>query len=193
MSCSRRSKPVLALKGEQPPLQTQISYSIKGSRHRSLHARNPPCHAISTNELLISDHLLQMRFYSDNNKGTFIIDINISPILCREVTCVVLRADRQVSPSPFNRCMNNLTFGDKSFGYYETIGGGCGAGPSWNGTSGVQCHMTNTRITDPEIFEQRYPVHFWNSPLSTLSSRMPWWAVNDCLLLFLAPHRTKYK
>lgn len=54
--------------------------------------------------------------------------------------------------------MNNLTFGDNSFGYYETIGGGCGAGPTWNGTSGIQCHMTNTRITDPEIFEQRYPV-----------------------------------
>lgn len=56
------------------------------------------------------------------------------------------------------RCMNNLTFGDKTFGYYETIGGGSGAGPTWQGTSGVQCHMTNTRMTDPEIFEQRYPV-----------------------------------
>ncbi|KAE9597078.1 hypothetical protein Lal_00007721 [Lupinus albus] len=55
-------------------------------------------------------------------------------------------------------CMNNLTFGDDTFGYYETIGGGSGAGPKWDGTSGVQCHMTNTRMTDPEIFEQRYPV-----------------------------------
>ncbi|XP_028802698.1 5-oxoprolinase [Neltuma alba] len=55
-------------------------------------------------------------------------------------------------------CMNNLTFGDNTFGYYETIGGGSGAGPSWDGASGVQCHMTNTRMTDPEIFEQRYPV-----------------------------------
>lgn len=54
--------------------------------------------------------------------------------------------------------MNNLTFGDSKFGYYETIGGGCGAGPSWNGSSAVQCHMTNTRITDPEIMERRYPV-----------------------------------
>ena len=55
-------------------------------------------------------------------------------------------------------CMNNLTFGDESFGYYETIGGGAGAGPGWDGASGVQCHMTNTRITDPEILERRYPV-----------------------------------
>jgi 5-oxoprolinase (ATP-hydrolysing) len=55
-------------------------------------------------------------------------------------------------------CMNNLTFGDDTFGYYETIAGGAGAGPGWDGASGVQCHMTNTRITDPEILERRYPV-----------------------------------
>ncbi|PXF48199.1 5-oxoprolinase [Gracilariopsis chorda] len=55
-------------------------------------------------------------------------------------------------------CMNNLTFGDETMGYYETIGGGAGAGPGWDGASGVQSHMTNTRITDPEIIERRYPV-----------------------------------
>ena len=43
-------------------------------------------------------------------------------------------------------------------GYYETIAGGAGAGPSWNGRSGVHTHMTNTRITDPEILERRYPI-----------------------------------
>ncbi len=55
-------------------------------------------------------------------------------------------------------CMNNLTFGNDLFGYYETIGGGAGAGPDWHGQSGVHTHMTNTRITDPEILERRYPV-----------------------------------
>ena len=54
--------------------------------------------------------------------------------------------------------MNNLTFGDDTFGYYETIAGGAGAGPTWHGQSGVHTHMTNTRITDPEILELRYPV-----------------------------------
>ena len=54
--------------------------------------------------------------------------------------------------------MNNFTFGDKSFGYYETIAGGSGAGPYWHGKNGVHTHMTNTRITDSEIFEIRYPV-----------------------------------
>lgn len=59
---------------------------------------------------------------------------------------------------------NNFTFGinDKehniSFGYYETICGGAGAGPTWDGQSVVQCHTTNTRITDSELFEKRYPV-----------------------------------
>ena len=84
----------------------------------------------------------------------------------QRVTDVILRA--------FNACAasqgdcNNLTFGFggnvagqdqvKGFGYYETIAGGSGAGPDWNGTSGVHTHMTNTRITDAEVFERRYPV-----------------------------------
>ncbi len=54
--------------------------------------------------------------------------------------------------------MNNLLFGDDTFSYYETIGGGCGAGPSFDGASGVHHHMTNTRITDPEVMEHHYPV-----------------------------------
>jgi 5-oxoprolinase (ATP-hydrolysing) len=42
--------------------------------------------------------------------------------------------------------------------YYETVAGGAGAGPTWNGKSGIHTHMTNTRITDPEVLERRYPV-----------------------------------
>ncbi|OJD29868.1 5-oxoprolinase (atp-hydrolyzing) [Diplodia corticola] len=65
-------------------------------------------------------------------------------------------------------CMNNLTFGiddatgetpsGRGFGYYETICGGSGAGPWGDGTAGVHTNMTNTRITDPEVLERRYPV-----------------------------------
>ncbi|XP_068017179.1 5-oxoprolinase [Melanerpes formicivorus] len=55
-------------------------------------------------------------------------------------------------------CMNNVTFGSARGGYYETVAGGAGAGPHWGGRSGVHSHMTNTRITDPEILELRYPV-----------------------------------
>ena len=54
--------------------------------------------------------------------------------------------------------MNNLLFGDATRQYYETICGGMGAGPTWDGAGPVQTHMTNTRMTDPEILELRYPV-----------------------------------
>jgi 5-oxoprolinase (ATP-hydrolysing) len=54
--------------------------------------------------------------------------------------------------------MNNLTFGNDRHQYYETICGGAGAGRDFDGTSAVHTHMTNSRLTDPEILEQRYPV-----------------------------------
>ncbi len=54
--------------------------------------------------------------------------------------------------------MNNLSFGNDSFGYYETLAGGAGAGPGFSGASCVHTHMTNTRITDPEVLETHYPV-----------------------------------
>jgi 5-oxoprolinase (ATP-hydrolysing) len=54
--------------------------------------------------------------------------------------------------------MNNLSFGNESFGYYETIAGGAGAGPTFDGADAVHTHMTNTRLTDPEVLEDRYPV-----------------------------------
>jgi 5-oxoprolinase (ATP-hydrolysing) len=54
--------------------------------------------------------------------------------------------------------MNNVTFGDGTFGYYETVGGGDGATANAPGVSGVHTHMTNTRITDPETLEVRFPV-----------------------------------
>lgn len=74
----------------------------------------------------------------------------------QRITDLVLKAFSACAAS--QGCMNNLTFGDENFGYYETIAGGHGAGPGWNGQDGVHTHMTNTRITDPEILELRYPV-----------------------------------
>jgi 5-oxoprolinase (ATP-hydrolysing) len=54
--------------------------------------------------------------------------------------------------------MNNFTFGDGEHQYYETIAGGSGAGPDFDGASAVQTHMTNSRLTDPEVLEWRFPV-----------------------------------
>ncbi|KAL2039688.1 hypothetical protein N7G274_007547 [Stereocaulon virgatum] len=85
----------------------------------------------------------------------------------QRVTDVILRTFAACAASQGD--CNNLTFGfggnlstsaeaTRGFGYYETIAGGSGAGPTWDGTSGVHTHMTNTRITDAEVFERRYPV-----------------------------------
>ena len=60
--------------------------------------------------------------------------------------------------APSQGTMNNFTFGDAHSQYYETIAGGAGAGPDFDGASAVQTHMTNSRLTDPEILETRYPV-----------------------------------
>src|SRR6202035_1817267 len=54
--------------------------------------------------------------------------------------------------------MNNFTFGNAEHQYYETICGGSGAGPDFDGTSAVHTHMTNSRLTDPEVLEWRFPV-----------------------------------
>jgi 5-oxoprolinase (ATP-hydrolysing) len=54
--------------------------------------------------------------------------------------------------------MNNFTFGNDQYQYYETICGGSGAGATFNGTDAIQTHMTNSRLTDPEVLEWRFPV-----------------------------------
>ena len=54
--------------------------------------------------------------------------------------------------------MNNVSFGNPRVQYYETIAGGAGAGPGWHGADAVQTHMTNSRMTDPEVLEQKFPV-----------------------------------
>src|SRR6202051_554829 len=54
--------------------------------------------------------------------------------------------------------MNNFTFGNDRHQYYETVAGGSGAGPGFAGASVVQTHMTNSRLTDPEVLEFRFPV-----------------------------------
>lgn len=63
--------------------------------------------------------------------------------------------------------MTNFTFGNDTYQYYETISGGSGAGPDFDGTSVVQCHMTNSRLTDPEILEFRYPVRVDSHTINT--------------------------
>jgi 5-oxoprolinase (ATP-hydrolysing) len=72
------------------------------------------------------------------------------------VTDALFAATGRLAPS--QGTMNNFTFGNERHQYYETIAGGSGAGPDHDGTSAVQTHMTNSRLTDPEILENRLPV-----------------------------------
>jgi 5-oxoprolinase (ATP-hydrolysing) len=86
--------------------------------------------------------------------------------------------------------MNNVLFGDGRFGYYETVCGGAGAGPGFHGASAVHTHMTNTRITDPEVIEHRYPVRVERFAVRRGSGGSGRWRGGDGVvreLTFLAP------
>jgi 5-oxoprolinase (ATP-hydrolysing) len=74
-------------------------------------------------------------------------------------TCVTNALYGAMAVMAAGQCtMNNFTFGNTQYQYYETIAGGSGAGAEFNGTSVVQTHMTNSRLTDPEVLEFRFPV-----------------------------------
>lgn len=112
-----------------------------------------PCHVVIPSGTLL------------NPSGTAAICAG-NPITSQRITDVVLGAFDACAAS--QGCCNIISFGmggrDRDgnevpgFGVGETICGGSGAGPGWHGTSAVHCHMTNTRITDPEVYELRYPV-----------------------------------
>jgi 5-oxoprolinase (ATP-hydrolysing) len=75
--------------------------------------------------------------------------------------------------------MNNFTFGNGQYQYYETIAGGSGAGPEFDGTSVVQTHMTNSRLTDPEVLEFRFPVRLDSYEIRSGSGGVGRWHGGD--------------
>jgi 5-oxoprolinase (ATP-hydrolysing) len=86
--------------------------------------------------------------------------------------------------------MNNFTFGNGHHQYYETIAGGAGAGPGFAGASMVQTHMTNSRLTDPEVLEMRFPVRLESFEIRAGSGGAGRWAGGNGgvrRLRFLAP------
>jgi 5-oxoprolinase (ATP-hydrolysing) len=108
----------------------------------------------------------------------------------QRVVDVLLGAVGRVAAS--QGTMNNVTFGDPSFGYYETVGGGAGAGEGFDGAAGVHTHMTNTRITDPEVLEARFPVRLHAFSLRRGSGGRGRWRGGDGLVReieFLRPMR----
>ena len=75
--------------------------------------------------------------------------------------------------------MNNLTFGNARFQYYETICSGAPAGPGFDGAAAVQTHMTNSRLTDPEVLELRYPVLLERFEIARGSGGKGEWCAGD--------------
>ncbi len=105
-------------------------------------------------ELVIPEGLLNPPFPSDPALAPAVVGGNVET--SQRVVETLLAALGVVAGS--QGTMNNVLFGNERFAYYETVGGGAGAGPGFDGASAVHTHMTNTAITDPEILEQRYPV-----------------------------------
>ncbi len=107
--------------------------------------------------VLPDDSLLHPNFDDDPSKCPAVVGGNTE--VSQRLTDTLLKAFGLAACS--QGTMNNLLFGDETFGYYETIGGGSGAGPDFHGRSAVHQHMTNTRITDTEELERKYPVRLW--------------------------------
>ncbi|HDO06440.1 MAG TPA: 5-oxoprolinase, partial [Bacteroidetes bacterium] len=104
--------------------------------------------------LTLPPGLLNPPFSSNPDNCPAVVGGNVE--ISQRLTDTLLKAFGTVACS--QGTMNNVLFGNQQFGYYETVAGGTGAGEGFNGASGVHQHMTNTRITDPEIMEHRYPV-----------------------------------
>ena len=104
--------------------------------------------------VLPESSFLHPRFSDDPAKCPAVVGGNTE--VSQRLVDTLLKAFGQVACS--QGTMNNFLFGNEQFGYYETIGGGAGAGNDFHGRSAVHQHMTNTRITDPEELEFRYPI-----------------------------------
>jgi 5-oxoprolinase (ATP-hydrolysing) len=114
----------------------------------------------------------------DPPPGSAVVGGNVET--SQRIVDVLLGAIGRVAAS--QGTMNNVAFGSADWGYYETIGGGAGAGDGFDGASGVHTHMTNTRITDPEILEVRHPVRLLTFALRHGSGGAGRWRGGDGLV-----------
>lgn len=98
--------------------------------------------------------MLNPRFSDDPFLSPAVVGGNVE--ISQRLTDTLIKAFGLMGAS--QGTMNNVLFGNSKFGYYETLAGGTGAGPGFDGTDATHHHMTNTRITDPEVLERRFPV-----------------------------------
>ncbi|MGM0528732.1 MAG: hydantoinase B/oxoprolinase family protein [Bacteroidota bacterium] len=137
-------------------------------------------------KLILPHGMLNPVFSINPEKCPAIVGGNVE--VSQRLTDTLLKAFGVVAAS--QGTMNNTLFGNDEFGYYETLCGGCGAGNGFNGASAVHHHMTNTRITDPEIMEHRYPVRLEEFSIRKASGGKGKWKGGDGvkrLITFLEP------
>jgi 5-oxoprolinase (ATP-hydrolysing) len=137
-------------------------------------------------ELRVPEGILNPPFPDDPEQAPAVVGGNVET--SQRLVDTLLRALGVAACS--QGTMNNVLFGNDGFGYYETVCGGSGAGPGWHGAAGVHTHMTNTRITDPEVLEHRYPVRLERFGLRRGSGGAGRWRGGDGVvreLRFLEP------
>lgn len=157
--------PVLFPSGDSSN-DSQASYNLNANRaivtaavlyvFRCLIAEDIPLNSgvLEPVEIVLPECLLNPPEHDDPAQCAAVVGGNVET--SQRVVDVLLGALEVAAAS--QGTMNNLTFGDDTFGYYETICGGSGATPNAPGADGVHTHMTNTRLTDAEVMERRYPV-----------------------------------
>jgi 5-oxoprolinase (ATP-hydrolysing) len=126
-------------------------------------------------ELRIPRGLLNPEFPADPARAPAVVGGNIE--VSQRLVDTLIRALGLAACS--QGTMNNVLWGNASFGYYETVAGGAGAGPGWAGASALHTHMTNTRITDVEVLEHRYPVRVERFAVRTGSGGAGEWHGGD--------------
>ena len=158
--------PVLFPQEDEPPSANPQSFNLNANRaivtaavlyvFRCLIAEDIPLNSgvLDPVEIVLPECLLNPPEHDDPAQCAAVVGGNVET--SQRVVDVLLGALEVAAAS--QGTMNNLTFGDETFGYYETICGGSGATPDAGGADGVHTHMTNTRLTDAEVMERRYPV-----------------------------------
>ncbi len=126
-------------------------------------------------ELVIPEGILNPRACEDPSESPAVAAGNVET--SQRVVDVLLGAFQAAAAS--QGTMNNVLFGNHRFGFYETICGGSGAVEGQDGASGVHTHMTNTRLTDPEVLEARYPVRLGQMGLRRDSGGAGRWKGGD--------------
>jgi len=149
-------------------------------------------------KIIVPECMLNPTFDADPTKSPAVVGGNTET--SQRIVDTLIKALKLAACS--QGTMNNLIFGNDRFGFYETIGGGVGAGNGFHGADAIHQHMTNTRITDPEVLEFRYPVVLEEIGIRKNSGGKGKWKggdgivrqirfKEDVILTLVSQHRTK--